>query len=229
MKKGDERREAILDAAERLFYDKGYENTSVQDVLDKLSLSKGGFYHHFESKLKLLEAICARRSERAYRQSEAAVEACTGNAVAKLNAVLSRIAFFESDSVDYIVIMLKVVYRDGCVQLRDALSRMTLERYQNLITRIIHEGVDQKLFYTPFPDGMGRIILMLNNALTDETACLLSQMIRDSDQTGALLELLEAYRYSVETLLNAPHGSIEIFDLQSIVDLAGRLCAYAEQ
>ncbi len=229
MKKGDERREAILDAAERLFYDKGYENTSVQDVLDKLSLSKGGFYHHFESKLKLLEAICARRSERAYRQSEAAVEACTGNAVAKLNAVLSRIAFFESDSVDYIVIMLQVVYRDGCVQLRDALSRMTLERYQNLITRIIHEGVDQKLFYTPFPDGMGRIILMLNNALTDETACLLSQMIRDSDQTGALLELLEAYRYSVETLLNAPHGSIEIFDLQSIVDLAGRLCAYAEQ
>lgn len=229
MKKGDERREAILDAAERLFYDKGYENTSVQDVLDKLSLSKGGFYHHFESKLKLLEAICARRSERAYRQSEAAVEACTGNAVAKLNAVLSRIAFFESDSVDYIVIMLKVVYRDGCVQLRDALSRMTLERYQNLITRIIHEGVDQKLFYTPFPDGMGRIILMLNNALTDETACLLSQMIRDADQTGALLELLEAYRYSVETLLNAPHGSIEIFDLQSIVDLAGRLCAYAEQ
>ncbi len=229
MKKGDERREAILDAAERLFYDKGYENTSVQDVLDKLSLSKGGFYHHFESKLKLLEAICARRSERAYRQSEAAVEACTGNAVAKLNAVLSRIAFFESDSVDYIVIMLQVVYRDGCVQLRDALSRMTLERYQNLITRIIHEGVDQKLFYTPFPDGMGRIILMLNNALTDETACLLSQMIRDADQTGALLELLEAYRYSVETLLNAPHGSIEIFDLQSIVDLAGRLCAYAEQ
>lgn len=229
MKKGDERREAILDAAERLFYDKGYENTSVQDVLDKLSLSKGGFYHHFESKLKLLEAICARRSERAYRQSEAAVEACTGNTVAKLNAVLSRIAFFESDSVDYIVIMLKVVYRDGCVQLRDALSRMTLERYQNLITRIIHEGVDQKLFYTPFPDGMGRIILMLNNALTDETACLLSQMIRDADQTGALLELLEAYRYSVETLLNAPHGSIEIFDLQSIVDLAGRLCAYAEQ
>lgn len=229
MKKGDERREAILDAAERLFYDKGYENTSVQDVLDKLSLSKGGFYHHFESKLKLLEAICARRSERAYRQSEAAVEACTGNAVAKLNAVLSRIAFFESDSVDYIVIMLKVVYRDGCVQLRDALSRMTLERYQNLITRIIHEGVGQKLFYTPFPDGMGRIILMLNNALTDETACLLSQMIRDADQTGALLELLEAYRYSVETLLNAPYGSIEIFDLQSIVDLAGRLCAYAEQ
>lgn len=229
MKKGDERREAILDAAERLFYDKGYENTSVQDVLDKLSLSKGGFYHHFESKLKLLEAICARRSERAYRQSEAAVEACTGNAVAKLNAVLSRIAFFESDSVDYIVIMLQVVYRDGCVQLRDALSRMTLERYQNLITRIIHEGVDQKLFYTPFPDGMGRIILMLNNALTDETACLLSQMIRDTDQTGALLELLEAYRYSVETLLNAPYGSIEIFDLKSIVDLASRLCAYADQ
>ena len=41
MKKGDARRAAIIETAERLFYLKGYENTSVQDVLDELKLSKG--------------------------------------------------------------------------------------------------------------------------------------------------------------------------------------------
>lgn len=50
MKKGDARRQQILETAERLFYQNGYENTSVQAILDEMNLSKGGFYHHFESK-----------------------------------------------------------------------------------------------------------------------------------------------------------------------------------
>ena len=51
MKKGDARRQQILETAERLFYQNGYENTSVQAILDEMNLSKGGFYHHFESKM----------------------------------------------------------------------------------------------------------------------------------------------------------------------------------
>ena len=63
MKKGDDRKQMILETAERLFYEKGYEATSVQDILDALKLSKGGFYHHFESKLSLLEAIVEQKCE----------------------------------------------------------------------------------------------------------------------------------------------------------------------
>ena len=62
MKKGDMRRGELLAAAERLFYTKGYEKTSVQDILDASNCSKGGFYHHFESKLSVLEAICEMRA-----------------------------------------------------------------------------------------------------------------------------------------------------------------------
>ncbi|MFQ9805317.1 MAG: TetR/AcrR family transcriptional regulator [Christensenellales bacterium] len=43
MKKGDARRGELLAAAEKLFYTKGYENTSVQDILDAVGFSKGGF------------------------------------------------------------------------------------------------------------------------------------------------------------------------------------------
>ena len=49
MKKGDARREELLATAERLFCTKGYEKTSVQDILDEMGFSKGGFYHHFDS------------------------------------------------------------------------------------------------------------------------------------------------------------------------------------
>ena len=40
----------ILDTAERLFIEKGYDHTSLQDIIESTGLSKGGIYHHFASK-----------------------------------------------------------------------------------------------------------------------------------------------------------------------------------
>src|SRR5437879_3492748 len=54
------RRDAFLDAAQRLVESKGYEAMSVQDVLDALEVSKGAFYHYFDSKQALLEAVVDR-------------------------------------------------------------------------------------------------------------------------------------------------------------------------
>ena len=45
MKKGDLRRGQILDTAEKLFFEQGYDRTSIQHILDALGLSKGGFDH----------------------------------------------------------------------------------------------------------------------------------------------------------------------------------------
>ena len=59
------RREAFLDVAERLIRTKGYEQMSVQDVLDELDASKGAFYHYFDSKEALLEAVIERMTDTA--------------------------------------------------------------------------------------------------------------------------------------------------------------------
>ena len=87
MKKGELRRGELLAAAERLFYTKGYEKTSVQDILDATNLSKGGFYHHLDSKLAVLEAICEARARACGEMAEKAAAETGGTAVDKLNAV----------------------------------------------------------------------------------------------------------------------------------------------
>ena len=50
MRKGDIRKQEILATAEQLFCRNGYEQTSVQDIIDCLHSSKGSFYHHYASK-----------------------------------------------------------------------------------------------------------------------------------------------------------------------------------
>lgn len=53
--------ERILDAAERLFLEKGYENTTIQDIVDALGdLTKGAVYHHFKSKEEIVDAVGTR-------------------------------------------------------------------------------------------------------------------------------------------------------------------------
>ena len=65
--------ERILQAAERLFLEKGYDNTTIQDIVDALGdLTKGAVYHHFKSKEDLMEAVGDRMFVRNNPFAEAA-------------------------------------------------------------------------------------------------------------------------------------------------------------
>lgn len=50
-------RDHIVEAADRLFYEQGYEHTSFADVADAVGIARGNFYHHFKSKDEMLDAV----------------------------------------------------------------------------------------------------------------------------------------------------------------------------
>ena len=54
----------ILDTAERLFIEKGYDHASLQEIIDETGLSKGAIYHHFASKEDILYSVCDRIGRR---------------------------------------------------------------------------------------------------------------------------------------------------------------------
>ena len=50
--------EKILEVSQRLFLEKGYDNTTIQDIVDELGgLTKGAIYHHFKSKEEIMDAL----------------------------------------------------------------------------------------------------------------------------------------------------------------------------
>ena len=53
----------ILDTATKMFSEKGYDNTSLQDIINATKLSKGAIYHHFGSKEEILQAVFRRIGE----------------------------------------------------------------------------------------------------------------------------------------------------------------------
>lgn len=54
----------ILDTAERLFIEKGYDRASLQDIITETGLSKGAIYHHFASKEDVFYSVCDRIGRR---------------------------------------------------------------------------------------------------------------------------------------------------------------------
>ena len=63
VKEYDARHAEFLDVAQTLFFSKGYEQTSVQDIINTVGVAKGTFYHYFRSKVEVLDALVQRMFE----------------------------------------------------------------------------------------------------------------------------------------------------------------------
>ena len=83
------RRGELIDCAQRLFLSRGYERTTINDVIVATGLSKGAFYHHFRSKEDLLEAIARRFAEQSLAFVDTLRAGPGGDALASLNLVLA--------------------------------------------------------------------------------------------------------------------------------------------
>src|SRR3979490_513650 len=140
------RRDAFLDVAQRLVQTKGYEAMSIQDVLDELDASKGAFYHYFDSKQALLEAVVERFADGAM----ATVVPILGDpdlpALRKLEGVFAGIARWKAESKELVLAIMEVWNSDSNALVRDKLRRMTVRRLVPLLSAVVEQGTQEGVF-----------------------------------------------------------------------------------
>ncbi|MEV1169523.1 TetR/AcrR family transcriptional regulator [Nonomuraea sp. NPDC049784] len=112
------RREEFLDAAQRLIESKGYEQMSIQDVLDAAGTSRGAFYHYFGSKQELLRAMVDRFAKAVASLLEPIVEDPGLSATDKLRGVFAELAAREGRQREALVSTLRVWYSEDNVRVR---------------------------------------------------------------------------------------------------------------
>lgn len=216
MRKGSEKRQGLLDAAEKLFCQQGYEKTSVQDILDATGLSKGGFYHHFASKDEVMTALCARRAERAAAFTAELLNAATAP-LDRINAVLYGFMPLRKAEAEFAAMMLPVISkpesRAVAMIYQDALE----EHFLPLLKASIASAAAMEVVFPQVKD-MEQVILNTVNhcwmAVAREAWSSLSDGRRMDHM--ALLGAVEKYRRAVEVLLDAPFGTIEIVRVEEV-------------
>jgi len=215
MKKGDARRSELLTAAERLFCTKGYEQTSVQDILDEIHFSKGGFYHHFDSKLSVLEAICEMRAQESCEQAKKIVETEV-SAAAKLNALFHGTALWQSENSSFATLLIQVAYRQDGALMREKMKTCQLISLQETLEDVIKAGVDSGEFFAADIPATASLLLRLFMQFTDEAAFLMVQEESAERIEEEIIRKLVVYRQAIERMLIAPFGSVVLFEAKEL-------------
>lgn len=211
------RRDELLNTAERLIYQKGYELMTVQDILNELNIAKGTFYHYFASKEALLEAIITRMLDTAKTLLQPIVTAPNLSALEKLQQFFTTLTRWKAaEHKALLLAVLRVWYANENALTRHLSNTATTERLAPLLSSIVKEGIVQGSFTTPYSDEMGELIIALVHTLQYTLAKRLLSFDPVQDAFDPIVAVVESYNQALERILGAPLHSLELIELTTL-------------
>ena len=195
VKDAEERRNEILDVAERLFCAKGYDNASTNDILTEIGIARGTLYYHFKNKEDILDAMIDRILDEIIRKAK-------NIALNESMPVLERLtktvlaANVDTKTGDMI---LEQVHKPQNALMHAKMQEKLLSQLVPLFVKIIEDGIAQNLMQTDYPEDTIQMLLMYSNSVFDESIAY----SRDVKKRKVL-----AFINNVEILLHMEKGSL---------------------
>jgi len=207
------RRDAFVDAAQRLIEAKGYEQMTIQDVLDELDTSRGSFYHYFDSKAALLDAVVDQMVDGALRAVAPIVDDPGLAALDKLTQLIDGIGEWKAERTELVLEILRVWLADDNAIVRDKVRREVRERLAPMLALIVQQGREEGVFSAGPPDQVARVLVTLLLGLNETaTDCYFARQAGTID-FDEVVRTLEAYPAACERILGLPTGSFPIYDI----------------
>ncbi len=212
-----QKRNAILDAVSRLLYRKGYEQMTIQDIVDDLQLSKGAFYHYFDSKQALLEALVQRLLD---QMEEGFLLPLMHNA--ELSALDKLQRFFDTlnqgklAQKDVLLALLRVWYTDDNAIVRQKLQIAGTKRALPLLTQILRQGREEGILAVNSPEQVAEVVLVLLRGLQTALDQLLLQAVTERDILPGVQRIIAVYTDALERILGVPSGSLLLASPQTL-------------
>ncbi len=216
----EETKERILDAAQHLFFGRGYAATSIAEIIRTVDIAKGTFYHHFSSKEELLDEIVIRFTEEVLAAVMPIVEDPEMGAVEKLREFFVRGFAWKIADADRFYGLLRAIYSDENLLFRRKVTERTILLVSPILATMVRQGVEEGVFDTPIPDRAGELALRLATALSEQSASLFLELLDDPSAADSIAELSDDIEYAVERLIGAPDGTITILNREDLYRLA---------
>jgi AcrR family transcriptional regulator len=211
------RREAFVDIGERLIRTKGYERMSIQDILDELDASRGAFYHYFDSKAALLEAVVERMTDTALASMQPVIEAPDRSAVQKVGDFFGGIAQWKAEQRDLVIGLLDVWLADENAIVREKFRKDLLPRVVPLLGRVIDQGVAEGSFRVADPEGTARVVVALMQGMNDEAVDLYLANARGEATREDAYRLFDSFAPALDRILGVSGEPIRFLD-RSVID-----------
>lgn len=206
------RRDEFIDAAQRLIQVKGYEQLSVNEVIEAVEASKGAFYHYFDSKASLLDAVIQRMIADATNALEPVLTDPDRTAIEKLDGLFSGIANWKTERKELLLAVMHVWLSDDNAIVREKFRRGVVTSITPILTNIVRQGVVDGSFTVTSPEDSARVLVSLllgaNELAGDLFVARQAGLIPFEVVEGALAAYPEAF----ERILGAHPGSLSWTD-----------------
>ncbi len=207
----DAKRNEILDMAQHLIYTKGYEQMTIQDMLDGLHISRGALYHYFASKDALLLALVDRMGQSADQSLQAILQDASLTGLQKLRRYLEASAQWKAGQKELISGLMRLWFSDDNVFIRHKMETESRKHMSAFFETIIRQGNAEGSFQVRFPGPVAAILAGVSLSLTDTIIGMLIAPQFDLAAKQQSEDTLEVYAETVERILGAPAGSLHIF------------------
>jgi hypothetical protein len=151
VKEPEMRRAEIINAAMLLFMEKGYLNTTTQDIVDKVNISRGLLYYHFKNKEDILYCLVEQYSDKLLRRIHLIAYDEEKNAIEKIRAFIDETIISSESITDEESELQKTVDLEENRYMIDKLSHKLIEKLTIYFERIINQGISEKVFSVKYP------------------------------------------------------------------------------
>jgi len=199
IKEGKVRKREILVAARELFVKKGYEQTSVNDILKIVDIAKGTFYYYFTSKQEVLEEIIIDIVEEGARKAQKILKDKSIPLVNRIMmAIMAQTPEFEgSDEIK------EELHKVDNSKLERLYLKEMLKRMTSVLEEPVLEGIYQGIFHMEHPTECIESILLLGHMMFD---CDIFEW-----EMQAYPKKIQAFLCNAERMLGTKEGELEEF------------------
>ena len=210
------RRTEILDVAQRLVNTKGYEQMTIQDILDDLQISKGAFYHYFDSKQALLEALVERMGNQVEQLVLPIVHDPALPALEKLQRIFDMLNRWKIARKEFYLAVLRVWYADDNAIVRQKLRVAGVKTVAPWFSAIIRQGIQEGVFTNSYPDQAGEVVMSLIEDLGETLGEMILSFKPERDVMRRVENTVAVYTDAVERVLGIPTGSLHLTDVETL-------------
>lgn len=191
-----------MDVANLLFYQKGYQHTTIEEIIKKAGIAKGTFYYYFKSKEEILDSIVKRAVAVTVNDTLKIASLDDIGAMEKLKLIFTE----QSKNSDIASEEIENLHQLKNVDLHQKMIVETALQYAPVLGNVIKQGIDEGVFKTDYPDEVMEFIIVGMQFIFDPGIFKWTKK-QFAQRVSALIEMME-------NILNVEKGGFSyIMDL----------------
>lgn len=162
MRKGEKRKKELLNIAYNMFITKGYENTSVDEIIEKAQIAKGTYYYYFQSKEQMLEEVIDMMIDNETKMAEQIIR--TNISVPeKIVGILTSMKPTEEEQP-----IKNTLFQEENVLMHHKIRKKLIDTLTPLLSKVIKEGVDEGIFECDNIPERVKMLLIISDGIFNE-------------------------------------------------------------